>query len=154
MHARIIKSIREYDRNFTAFVVGRAAYCNLPVGPHHRRLPSTSPTSSASAGCYCHLSCCTLPPSLPTPLAPFPTHPLAARALSSSSHPLCGRIPSRCASRRLAYVLCHTLCQRMPPHPNPDVWSSWSLSYTLRRALNTCCRTAVAPRFCWPGTRM
>jgi len=112
-------------------VVGRAASCYLPTRPHRRRLPFTSrsqppaprallpSTSSSLAGCYRHLSYSMLPLCRPTPLAPL-SSPCGSLPLP---RPLCGRIPSRSASRPLAYVPCHTLRPRKPPHPNPPrVW--------------------------------
>jgi len=60
-----------------------------------------------------------LPLCRPTPLASL-SSPCGSLPLP---RPLCGRIPSRCASRPLAYVPCHTLRPRKPPHPNPPrVW--------------------------------
>jgi len=153
------QKIRKYSRNCTAFSDERQYAISLPnltVGgglppracshqcPVHRRRPRRlSPPDATAISLEARCRFAALPPS-----PPFPDVPLRLVAFSSSSHPLCGPIPLRSASRRPAYVTCHTLCPCIPPHPNPAVCFSWSLSFPPRRAVNTCCRTFVAPRFC------
>ena len=153
------KRIRKYNRNSTAFSDERQSAIsqpNLTVGaglppracshqcPVHRRHPRRlSPPDATAISLEARCRFAALPPS-----PPFPDFPLRLVALSSSSRALCGPIPLRSASRRSAYVACHTLCPCIPPHPSPAVCFSWSLSFPPRRALNTCRRTSVAPRFC------
>jgi len=119
----------------------RACSHQCPV--HRRRPRRLSPPDATAISPEARCRFAALPPS-----PPFPDVPLRLVAFSSSSHPLCGPIPLRSASRRPAYVACHTLCPCIPPHPNPAVCFSWSLSFPPRRAVNTGCRTSVAPRFC------
>jgi len=165
MHARIIKEIHKWGRDFTWLSDERRHAISLldltgggrlppPARSHprpvHRRRPRRLRPPDATA---ISLTACCRFADLP-PLPPFSLLPLRLIALTSPPNPLCGRILSRSASRRLAYVPCHILRPRMPPHPNPPVCCSWSVSFPPRRALNTGCRTNVAPRFFWPSACM
>ena len=160
MHARIIKHIRTFVRNFTALLDERHHAISLSPweAAFHLALAAIHAPSTVVTHVVFALQmlpptflqhAAALPPYPPTP--PFRLVPLRLLAISSPSRPPCGRIPSMSASRSQAYVSCHTPRPRMPPYPNPPVCSSWSVFFPPRHALNSCCRTTVDPRFCRLG---